>query len=197
MKRPDENEDWEFLLSQYLDGQLSDRQAAELARRLEKDSRLREELTRYSRLNGELRVVDLEELDEIDYDDQRAGIMAAVERKALLEGLPRRRLVFRPVFRVLAAAAVLLMLASAGLLVFRHGGPAAAVPQVKVAVLGQITPAADSQLIVRLKRLVAPEPAPVRRPQAGAMPAGTVMVSIGGASLASAMPAGMFGIDGI
>lgn len=124
MNRPDKNTNWEYLLSQHLDGQLDDRQAGELARRLAEDSQLRQALALYTALADHLRPADREAPAGIDYDSQRAAIMAAIERKALLEGLPRRRLVFRPVFRALAAAAVLLVLASVGVLVFRHGGPA-------------------------------------------------------------------------
>lgn len=99
-------EDTERLLVRYLDGELSDREAAELERRVETDGRLGELLRQYASLDGRLAELREHTAEGLDEELQRADIVAALERKVLLEGPSHRRRImrFRPV--AVAAAAV-------------------------------------------------------------------------------------------
>ena len=105
-----EKDNLEFLLSQYLDGQLDPQEMERMEDRLGNDLELRRELQRYAKLDemlGELRSPP--ELEAADFDAQRREIMAALERKALLAGRPRFnviRLTFAGV-GALAAAAII------------------------------------------------------------------------------------------
>ncbi len=175
------NGDIEFLLTEYLDGNLDAAGKAELATRLESDAELRQELRRYTALNENLQIPPQfdDVLDEIDYDTQRAEIIAAVERKVLLEGLPRRRLLLRPTFRVLAAAATVLLVFAVGAFVFRS------TPQMLEVAIAPSQVSSGGALEFELVRQDAPM-------MAAAMPAGTIVVSVGGASSAR-QPTGTFG----
>ena len=179
MNGKEHNGDIGFILTEYLDGNLDAAGKAVLAARLESDAGLREELRRYTALNENLQIAPEcdDVLDEIDYDMQRAEIIAAVERKVLLEGPPRRRLLLRPTFRVLAAAATILLVFTVGTFMFRSP------PQmVEVA----IAPLRASSGVAMEFELVRQDPLVMDAP----MPAGTIGVSVGG----SAQPAGTFGL---
>jgi len=181
MDKPQNHLDLEFQISQYLDGQLSRRQAAMFERRLQRDEALRRELRRYTALESELSAMGQAELQDVDYADQRAEIMSALERRQLLEvPLPRRRLVLRPVFAVLAAAAVLVLVAGVAVRIFRSTAPPKTVVQVAVLPMGPAPSSDPAEVKVVLRqpdwgdiRMAATE---LAHAEPG-MPAGTVLVS--------------------
>ena len=177
MKWRRENSDVDYLLSEYLDGQLEPARAAEIERCMADDPQLGRELQRYAALDKRLQPADEAALAGIDYAAQRADIIAAIERKVLLDGQPRRRAVLRPIFRTLAAAAVLLIVASAAWLVQRPAGRA----EISVALLGgPPVMAGQMELAVEMKRLEAASLAAMTPPAPpGEAPPGTVVVSIG------------------
>lgn len=115
MKNEEDNsagraDDPEFLLSQYLDGQLEPDEMERLEERMGRDVSLRAQMQRYARLDemlAELR--EPAELDAVDFDSQRMEIMSALERKALLRVKPRFsaiRLTFAGVGALAAAALI-------------------------------------------------------------------------------------------
>lgn len=177
------DEDLERQLCGYLDGQLSRREQARLEKRLAGDEALREELKRYAALDGHLAALGAEEVEGIDYDLQRAEIIAAVERKVLLARARRRRLLFRPVLGALAAAATVLLLASVAVMVFVPKRPVQPVgPAVHVELVRAAEPTApDAEVIVRIEHVGSDEVSPVAVEDtlpAEAL-AGTVVVSVG------------------
>lgn len=198
MDEPNDKKNLEYLLSEYLDGQLTGRDKAKLERQLAEDTDLRAELRCYTALNEHLQAADAQELEQIDYNAQRAEIIAAVERKVLLEGPPRRRvrpavsifariwpvgsrrrLMLRRVAAPLAVAAVLLIGVSVGVLLFRPAGPRAQIGEVAVSVLPDTLVAmGPAELTVKLKRLDA-DVWDQELPKPTAIPARIVMVSIG------------------
>lgn len=197
MNRQNDKENPEYLLSQYIDGQLTRDQEENLSDRLATDEELRDQLRLYTSLNARLDL-DSDELDKIDYDGQRAAIVAAVERKILLEGLPRRRRILRPVFGALAAAALVLLVVSAGVLMFRKQTVPVAGPVISVMMLPE-TSAADSAgtMSVQMRRLDSAELVAMVEPARATIPSGTVVVLIGSPveRVASAFPAEMFWIE--
>lgn len=194
-------DDIEFLLSRHIDGQLDPRRAGKLDRLLADDADLREQLRLYRLVDDAVRQAGRPLPDDIDYDEQREDIIVAVERKVLADGLPHHRLVLRPAFGLLAAAAMVLAAASVALLIYRSGpappgspfgspfgsspgsssGPGGpAVPQIEVAVVSLAPVAAsDRQLSVSLRRPDQPSP-PVQVPPGPArpLPAGTIIASV-------------------
>ena len=114
MSGQEDRKNTEYLLSQYLDEQLTPREEAELREKLSEDGDLREELRRYSALDEQLRSLGEVEVEGIDYDAQRTGVVTAVERSVLLKARPRRRLILRPAFGAMAAAAMVLIAVSVG-----------------------------------------------------------------------------------
>ncbi len=110
-----DNQDLEFQISQYIDGQLDPRQRQELEARLHADPAAAELLRQYKALQSHLGQLDAMGLDGIDFDSQRATIMASLERKALLTSRQRRVFVLRPAFiGAVAAAAVVLLAVTVG-----------------------------------------------------------------------------------
>jgi anti-sigma factor RsiW len=184
------DENLEFRLCQYLDGQLGRREQAALEKRLAADPALRDELKRYAALNGQLGALreNAGAGPEVNYDLQRAEIVAAVERKLLL-ARRRRPLVLRPVFGALAAAVVLLV--SVGVLVLLQTGPGTPVePPVRVIVLPVAPPSGGAgEVLVRVEpdepEQIPSAPGEEAAPQD--VPDGTVVVSIG-AGTARAQP---------
>lgn len=106
--------DIERRLVRYLDGELSDREALELERRVERDQRLGELLRQHAALDGQLVGLRDRGAENLDTELQRADIVAALERKVLLEGPSRRRRVvrLRPLAAGVAAAAVVAIAAT-------------------------------------------------------------------------------------
>jgi len=186
MSEKPEKVEWE--LSQYLDGQLSSRQAAALEKRLAQDPQLRQELQRYVALEEHLSAMGREELAGIDYESQRSQIMAALERKGLLAARPRRVLIFRPVFGVLAAAAAVAIVATVALVLFGTKPPTQAPiakaplgPAPMVAVAGMLAPPAqrETKVSVQYPQMVREELPPAQEEAPADIPPGTVAVSFG------------------
>ncbi len=180
---PPNNQNLEYQLSQHLDGQLDAEVRAKLQKRLAEDPELSRQWQRYTELDCQLDALSGEPLPEIDFDEQRERIVAAVERKALLEGYPKRRWVIGTRSMAVAAAAMLLMGVAIGLWSLWPGKVISPQQQVAVAVLSE-APAglAAGQLEVHMPRLAHGEYVTQRfRPEALArMPVGTVMVSMSG-----------------
>jgi len=130
----------EFLLSQYLDGQLSPAEMERLEERLGDDGLLRRELQRYAALGEMLSSLPPSpELDQIDFDAQRHDIMAQLERKALLVHRPRSR-VFRLTLAGSAIAAMALVAISAWLFFHSQAPTAAPAPSNAIAVSTLVQP---------------------------------------------------------
>jgi len=170
----------EFKLTQYLDGELSRREAVALEGQLEADESLREELGHYAALQGQLAAMATEQLGDVDYDAQRSDIMSALERKALLGERSRRPLVLRPWFApvaAVAAAAVIMV----SFWMIRSVGPARD-SLVAVAILPATSPIAGAAM-VSVEYPAAEGPTPLALPEdfrtPSALPPGTVMVSAG------------------
>ena len=204
MSARDEHEadgtDVDFLLSEYVSGTLPARQARALERRLRDEPELRAELQRYVTLEQELAGLADQGPADVDYDLQRAEIVRALERKALLHGPARRPWAIRRVLVPLAAAAAVVLVASAAWLAFRAGPEPPAGGQVTVMLLPP-APGADPRGPVVAALVGAPAPlGPERKPvfeyrstgwdevrlsvadsSAGepGLPPGTVMVSTG------------------
>jgi anti-sigma factor RsiW len=175
-----EQDNLEFELSQYLDGQLSGRRARQLERRLEQDPALRETLQRYAALDGRLVALGGAGLAGVDYDSQRAEVVRRLERRALLERRPARIIFLRPVFAMagggLAVAAAVLI----AVLVWRGGQPPVSTPtvsEVSVAVLAPVVPR-GGEAQVTLRRLEDREIRLADAEEGPHAPPGTVMVSI-------------------
>lgn len=135
-----EQDNLEFKVSQYLDGQLSTEAAAELEELLGRDLNLRKELQQYASLNEMLQSLAMPaELEEIDFAAQRQDIMATLERRALVRAKPRWQLgIF--VRGALAAAAVLVLALSA-FIVFRGGEVSEGAPIVAQSAMERLEPA--------------------------------------------------------
>jgi anti-sigma factor RsiW len=97
---------WEFQISQYLDGLLADQALSEFRARLQSDPQLRESLREYQALQEQIDALGREDL-AIDFDAQRAEIMAQIRRRPR-RGSWRPRLA-RPVVAALAIAAVVVL----------------------------------------------------------------------------------------
>jgi hypothetical protein len=180
MTEPQEK-DLEFLLCQYLDGQLGRRERLELEQRLKSDESLGEELRRYVALDGYLVDLGQEEIDGVDYALQREEIVAAVERQALLPPARRRPLLLRPVFATLVAAASILVVVSAAMFLFAPDQPPESVVSMKIL---PAAPAPTGAAVVSVK-MSRPSfdalpwtPRPTAASLVPAAPAGTVVVSI-------------------
>lgn len=174
-------------LCEYLDGQLSAHERVQLERRLEHDEALRRELARYGDLDELLAGLARDPVEGVDYDVQRAEIVAAVERQALLGA---RRLVLRPVFLgTMAAAALVLIAVTAAIVLLRPRGPLEpARPGVPMASAVRVellpaaaSPAGTAEVFVRLSAM---EPsdwplAPADEARSATPPAETVVISVG------------------
>ena len=163
MNGPGENEidvnDDGFLLSEYVSGTLGAAEAKELERRLAGEPDLRAELERYVALEQELTGLADEAPADVDYDLQRHEIIRTLERRALLHGPVRRPLILRRVFAPLAAAAAVLLVASATWFVFRSFTRTPVDGQVVVALLapgGQTAP--GGQVVAALVPIAAAAP---------------------------------------
>lgn len=190
--------DVEFLLSEYVSGSLSARDARKLERRLREDAALREQLEQYVALEQELAGLSEEGPADVDYASQRTQIVRALERKALLD-VPRRVPVIRRLFVPLAAAATLVMAATVAYVVLRPGSGLVA-PSVLVSVVPPVAPDREAGTVMvelrgatpvvdagvstmRMRRMgwdeVRLTPPPSGDGLESALPPGTVMVSAG------------------
>jgi len=179
----DDRELRELRLCEYLDGQLSHRQRRRLEKELDQDKSLRDQLRQYAALDGLFgQLADLD-VEGFDFGRQRAEIVAAAERKALLGRRSHRPIYFRPVFAGLAAAASLLMLVGAAVLLNRPGTVPAPVPApaVSVRILPAAVHAGGKTVVYMTMSPLARQESPPRPTAVAKMfaPPGTVAVSAG------------------
>ena len=178
-----QNDDPELQLCEYLDGQLSHRQRRLIEKQLDQDEALRDQLRQYAALDGLFGQLADQDVDGFDFARQRAEIVAAAERKALLGRRSYRPIYLRPVFAGLAAAASLLMLVGVAVLLNRPGTVPATVPAPAVSV--RIVPAAINAggkpvVYMTMSPQAEQEPQPEPRGVAKVFaPPGTVAVSAG------------------
>jgi len=178
-----QNDDPELQLCEYLDGQLSHRHRRRIEKQLDQDEALRDQLRQYAALDGLFGQLADQDVDGFDFARQRAEIVAAAERKALLGRASRRPVYLRPVFAGLAAAASLLMLVGVVVLLNRPGAVPVQVPASAVSV--RIVPAAmraGGKPVVYMTMSPPAEQEPQPEPTGVAKvfgPPGTVAVSAG------------------
>jgi len=112
----------EFKLSQLLDGDLSPDEQDRLLARLRDDEELSRTYAGYRRLDAMLEdLIVAPELSQVDYDAQRADIIATLEKRSLL-AKPRPR-VIPWVYRGALAAAATVLLAIGATMVFKTAMP--------------------------------------------------------------------------
>ncbi len=182
MNESQKHNDPEALLCDYLDGRLSHRQRRLLEKRIEQDGDLREQLHQYAALDGMFEELSGQSPEGFDFGRQRSEIVAAAERKALLDEKRHRPTYLRPVFTGLAAAASLVLLVGAVFMLLRHqAAPQVSEPAVSVQVLPVSQPPTGQVVVsVTLTASDDPVPAPARPAAVGAqVPRGTVVVSVG------------------
>ncbi len=181
MKDEQENLDLEFQLTQYLDGLLDDKQAAQLERKLARDPALARELELYRSLGRKLTGMSSRELEGADYRSLRSGVMASLERKALMEAAPRRVVRLWP---ALSAVAATLIVAVMAWLVFSLK-PVGRLPQEVIqaqALPAHQGPGGRAEIVVNYRQMP-PEAVRIkpssRQVDLAGMPAGTVFISVG------------------
>lgn len=175
----------EFRLCQYLDGQMGRKERRCFEQQLQDDPALREELELYASLEGMLGGLALQEPEglEVNYDQQRAQIVAAAEKKVLLAPARHAPFFLRPTFAFMAAAAVVLLLVAGSFLLnpATIAPPKPAAPAVTVQVLpGEPSREGQGLVSVQFEPMQQEEMPP--ESQAAALPAtpsGTVVVSVG------------------
>lgn len=182
MKKHSEQDQLEFELCQYLDGQLGWLARKRMEKRLAQDENLRLELQKYVSLDAHLASLGEAELDGLDYTVQREDILASLERRNLLS--QRRRLVvLRPVFMGGAAALAASLAVAFGVwFMARPASPAANPSEVSVALVSPAAaPAGESQVEMVCQRMDPGEirltpPEDLLSPD---LPPGTVLVAAG------------------
>ena len=178
----DERDDRELRLCEYLDGQLSHRQRRRLEKQLDQDEHLRDQLHQYAALDGLFgQLADLD-VEGFDFGRQRAEIVAAAERKALLGRRSHRPVYFRPVFAGLTVAASLLLLVGVSvMLLSRPGNVSAPVPAVSVRILPAAMHVGGKTVVYVTMSPLAGQESPPRPTAVAKMfaPPGTVVVSTG------------------
>ena len=176
------NEDQELQLCEYLDGQLSHRQRRRLEKQLDQDEHLRDQLHQYAALDGLFGQLADQDVEGFDFGRQRAEIVAAAERKALLGRRSHRPVYFRPVFAGLAVAASLLLLVGVSvMLLSRPGNVSAPVPAVSVRILPAAMHVGGKTVVYVTMSPLAGQESPPRPTAVAKMfaPPGTVVVSTG------------------
>jgi len=180
MARPTDNLDWEFLLSRYLDGDLTEAEAESVRRRLESDASARRELAAYRALEGHLAAMG-DAWTESDYRAQRQAVGAEVRRRLARGHAPARPWVLAAGWGSLAAAAAVVLALVAS---FFWASQPPAGPIVSVVVRPAAEPAAGKAELAVASRPVDESELPLAefapRPRGTALPAGTVLVSVGG-----------------
>ena len=178
----DERDGRELRLCEYLDGQLSHRQRRQLEKQLDQDEHLRDQLRQYAALDGLFGQLADQDVEGFDFARQRAEIVAAAERKALLGRRSYRLVYFRPVFAGLAVAASLLLLVGVSvMLLSRPGTVSAPVPAVSVRIVPAAIHTGGKSVVYMTMSPPVGQESP-RRPTAVAKtfaPPGTVVVSAG------------------
>ena len=172
----------ELRLCEYLDGQLSHRQRRRLEKQLDQDEHLRDQLHQYAALDGLFGQLADQDVEGFDFGRQRAEIVAAAERKALLGRRSHRPVYFRPVFAGLAVAASLLLLVGVSvMLLSRPGNVSAPVPAVSVRILPAAMHVGGKTVVYVTMSPLAGQESPPRPTAVAKMfaPPGTVVVSTG------------------
>ncbi|MFP4214539.1 MAG: hypothetical protein ACLFVH_01325 [Phycisphaerae bacterium] len=184
-------DDLDRLMQEYVDGTLEGRRLREFERRLENDESLRGELEAYSALARQIEAELDRDVPGVDYEAMRADILAAVERKVIMQGPSHSRLLrWRPMVGGLAAAAAIVLAVSVWLVVSTPSQTNVGVEQASVSMV----PAAPEQGGEEFVSVSLAEPQwdqVVLSPEAAFdsledLPAGTVMVSVGEESADSA-----------
>ena len=181
-RQDDERDGRELHLCEYLDGQLSHRQRRQLEKELDQDEHLRDQLRQYAALDGLFGQLADQDVEGFDFARQRAEIVAAAERKALLGQRSYRLVYFRPVFAGLAVAASLLLLVGVSvMLLSRPGNVSAPVPAVSVRILPAAVHAGGKTVVYMTMSPLARQESPPRPTAVAKMfaPPGTVAVSAG------------------
>lgn len=170
----------EFLLSQYIDGQLDQAGQEDLQRRLQADDELSEQLRQYERLDALLGETNPAGLAEADFHIQRSQIRSQLERDALL-GHHRRR-VLRPVMYAVTSIAAAIVVAVSAWVLTRSDAPVDRTgPGPNRAVVHLAGP--DGQLahagmpLVSLAGTPADETGPAITPRTS-LPRGTIVVNV-------------------
>jgi hypothetical protein len=179
-------------LQEYVDGTLSHREREKLETRLERDESLRAELDAYRSLQEHLD----EELDHtvpgVDYEGMREEILAAVERKVIMQGPSTRRMLRWPrVAAGLAAAAAIVIAVSVWLTVYTGPRPGPPVEEASVSVVPP-APETGGEEVASVS-LAHPQwdqvvlsPEAIGEDARNDLPAGTVMLSVGDESAGEA-----------
>jgi len=192
MKPP---KDIEFLLCEYLDGQLDAEAAREVEELLASDEGLKKQLRLYRGVDDCLRA-RAGQAAGIDYEGQREDILAAVERRALVAPVPRRVLAFPRMVRALAVAALVLITVSAGILIYRNEPAEVSESQIEVKLVSStsLQPEGD---VLKISLVGTGSPRPENYTDsagAGSVPPGTVVASISEETDSSWNMVPMFGI---
>jgi len=173
--------DLEFQISRYLDGQLSDRQAAELEKRIQSDPNLGRLMDRYAAIASHVSDMSLDE-SEFNFAEQKAEIMRSVERKMLLGGA-RRRIVLRPFVRIAAAAAVILIVSAVAFWMLQ---PAPQPDETIEVALMRSEPLPTGEIVMDIELVLLSwdeiDLASQDEAVSPELPAGTIVVSIGAAN---------------
>ncbi len=178
-------DDLDRLMQEYLDGTLEGRRLREFERRLEGDQSLRGELEAYSTLQTQIEAELDRDVPGVDYDAMRADILAAVERKVIMQGPSRPHLLrWRPMAGGLAAAAAIVLAVSVYLVVSTPSPTSPGAEQASVSMVPAAPDRGGEEFVsVSLAEpqwdqvVLSPEAAAADSPED--LPAGTVMVSIG------------------
>lgn len=189
------DENTEFELTQYLDGQLKGARKRRLQRRLDQDPLLRQELARFGALEGNLAELGQVEFPEADCRLQREQIIASLERRSLL-GRPARRLtILRPSFVFSAATAAAAIVAAVMLwpaFTSSESTGGAAKVELAVNVVLPEPPSSEVESVIVFRQLPQEELPPrveqVLMQGESEVPSGTIVVSAGGTSPEGAAP---------
>ena len=119
---------FEQLLQDYLDGQLSRRDAQHVEQVLAERPEMMERLRQYAALNSRLADLSVSEFEGVDYDAQREEVRLQLERRALISERRPRRL--RLVLTASLAAAAIVIAATGVFLLDRPSRPSQTAPGV-------------------------------------------------------------------
>ncbi|MFP4055151.1 MAG: anti-sigma factor family protein [Phycisphaerae bacterium] len=169
-------------IQEYLDGQMPPRQRRRFEQQLEEDPSLAEALADYAAIERNLEALAEEPVPGVDYDAMREDILSAVERKVVMQGPARPRVLrLRTVLGGLAAAAAVLAVVGAWWLV-QQGEPAGPRSQAQVSLVRPGRRRAGPEVVE--VGLVQPSwedvvLSPTEARRRDHLPSGTVIVSVG------------------
>jgi len=188
-----DNNDLDRQLQEYLDGEMPPRQRRRFEQQIEQEPALTEALADYAALERNLQSLTEEEVPGVDYDAMREDILAAVERKVVMQGPARPRVLrLKTVLGGLAAAAAMLAVVGVWLLM-QQGEPTRPPSQAQVSLV-RSGPAVTGPEVVEVG-LAQPSwedvaLSPTLQVRGDDLPSGTVIVSFGEDS-AQAQPVAM------